>query len=91
MYINVKINGKVITEVEFEQLGGWCDKMTIEYGPENTELAWKYTGRGVVLDNIKANGAETTEKEDAVSSGGVENATLTWAGSRHRAYKCPGL
>lgn len=80
VYINVKINGKVITEVEFKQLGGWCDKMTIEYGPENTELAWKYTGRGVVLDNIRANGAETTEKEDAVSSGGVENATLTWEG-----------
>ena len=80
VYINVKIDGKVITEEEFEQLGGWCREMTIEYGPENTELAWRYTGRGVELDNIKANGAVTAKKEDVVSSGDVEDATLTWKG-----------
>lgn len=80
VYINVKIDGKVITEEEFEQLGGWCRDMTIEYGPENTELTWRYTGRGVELSQTDAGGGATTDMEGTASSGNSEDAVLTWKG-----------
>lgn len=80
VYINVKIDGKVITEEEFEQLGGWCRDMTIEYGPENTELTWRYTGRGVELSHTDAGGGATTDMEGTASSGNSEDAVLTWKG-----------
>ena len=80
VYINVKIDGKVITEEEFEQLGGWCRDMTIEYGPENTELTWRYTGRGVELSQTDAGGGATTDMEGTASSGNREDAVLTWKG-----------
>ena len=80
VYINVKIDGKVITEEEFEQLGGWCRGMTIEYGPENTELTWRYTGRGVELSQTDAGGGATTDMEGTASSGNSEDAVLTWKG-----------
>lgn len=80
VYINVKIDGKVITEEEFEQLGGWCRNMTIEYGPENTELTWRYTGRGVELNQTDAGGGATTDMEGTASSGNSEDAVLTWKG-----------
>lgn len=80
VYINVKINGKVITEEEFEQLGGWCRDMTIEYGPENTELTWKYTGRGVELSQTNDGDGDTYDMEGRANSGGSEDATLLWKG-----------
>lgn len=80
VYINVKIDGKIITEEEFEQLGGWCRGMTIEYGPENTELTWRYTGRGVELSQTEAGGVATTDMEGTASSGNSEDAILTWKG-----------
>lgn len=80
VYINVKIDGKVITEEEFEQLGGWCRDMTIEYGPENTELTWRYTGRGVELSQTDAGAGATTAMEGTASSGNSEDAILTWKG-----------
>lgn len=80
VYINVKIDGKVITEEEFEQLGGWCRDMTIEYGPENTELTWRYTGRGVELSKTDAGAGATTDMEGTASSGNNEDAVLTWKG-----------
>lgn len=80
VYINVKIDGKVITEEEFEQLGGWCRDMTIEYGPENTELTWRYTGRGVELSQTDAGAGATTDMEGTASSGNSEDAVLTWKG-----------
>lgn len=80
VYINVKIDGKVITEEEFEQLGGWCRGMTIEYGPENTELTWRYIGRGVELNQTDAGGGATTDMEGTASSGNSEDAVLTWKG-----------
>lgn len=80
VYINVKIDGKVITEEEFEQLGGWCRDMTIEYGPENTELTWRYTGRGVDLSQTDAGAGATTAMEGTASSGNSEDAILTWKG-----------
>lgn len=80
VYINVKIDGKVITEEEFEQLGGWCREMTIEYGPENTELTWKYTNRGVELSQTDDGGGETTDMEGTASSTNQEDAILTWKG-----------
>lgn len=80
VYINVKIDGKVITEEEFEQLGGWCRGMTIEYGPENTELTWRYTGRGVELNRTDAGAGATTDMEGTANSGNSEDAILTWKG-----------
>lgn len=80
VYINVKIDGKVITEEEFEQLGGWCREMTIEYGPENTELTWKYTGRGVELSQTNDGDGNTHDMEGRANSGGSEDATLPWKG-----------
>ncbi|MCS3352788.1 hypothetical protein NXY06_17640 [Bacteroides uniformis] len=80
VYINVKIDGKVITEEEFEQLGGWCRDMTIEYGPENTELTWRYTGRGVELSRTDAGAGATTDMEGTANSGNNEDAVLTWKG-----------
>lgn len=80
VYINVKIDGKVITEEEFEQLGGWCRDMTIEYGPENTELTWRYTGRGVELSQTDAGGGATTAMEGTANSQNSEDAVLTWKG-----------
>lgn len=80
VYINVKIDGKVITEEEFEQLGGWCRDMTIEYGPENTELTWRYSGRGVELSQTDAGAGATTAMEGTASSGNSEDAVLTWKG-----------
>ena len=80
VYINVKIDGKVITEEEFEQLGGWCRDMTIEYGPENTELTWRYTGRGVELSHTDAGAGATTDMEGTANSQNSEDAVLTWKG-----------
>lgn len=80
VYINVKIDGKVITEEEFEQLGGWCREMTIEYGPENTDLTWKYTGRGVELSQTNDGDGNTTDTEGTANSGNNEDAILTWKG-----------
>ena len=80
VYINVKIDGKIITEEEFEQLGGWCRNMTIEYGPENTELTWRYTGRGVELSRTDAGAGATTDMEGTANSGNNEDAVLTWKG-----------
>lgn len=80
VYINVKIDGKVITEEEFEQLGGWCRDMTIEYGPENTELTWRYTGRGVELSQTDTGGGATTDMEGTANSQNSEDAVLTWKG-----------
>lgn len=80
VYINVKIDGKVITEEEFEQLGGWCRDMTIEYGPENTELTWRYTGRGVELSQTDAGAGATTAMEGTANSQNSEDAVLTWKG-----------
>lgn len=80
VYINVKIDGKVITEEEFEQLGGWCRNMTIEYGPENTELTWRYTGRGVELSQTDAGAGATTAMEGTANSQNSEDAVLTWKG-----------
>ena len=80
VYINVKIDGKVITEEEFEQLGGWCRNMTIEYGPENTELTWRYTGRGVELSQTDAGAGATTDMEGTANSQNSEDAVLTWKG-----------
>lgn len=80
VYINVKIDGKVITEEEFEQLGGWCRGMTIEYGPENTELTWRYTGRGVELNQTDVGGGATTDMEGTANSQNSEDAVLTWKG-----------
>lgn len=80
VYINVKIDGKVITEEEFEQLGGWCREMTIEYGPENTALTWKYSGRGVELSQTSVDTGITTDTDGTANSGNNEDATLLWKG-----------
>lgn len=80
VYINVKIDGKVITEKEFEEQGGWCDGMTIEYGPENTELTWKYNNRGLELSRTDAGAGVTTNMEGTASSGTSEDAVMTWRG-----------
>lgn len=80
VYINVKIGGKVITEEEFAQQGGWCREMTIEYGPENTALTWKYSGRGVELSQTSVGTGTTTDTDGTANSGNNENATLRWKG-----------
>lgn len=80
VYINVKIDGKVITEEEFAQKGGWCREMTIEYGPENTALTWKYSGRGVELSQTSVGTGTTTDTNGTANSGNNEDATLLWKG-----------
>lgn len=80
VYINVKMGGKVITEAEFEQLGGWCDNMTIEYGPENTDLTWRYNGRGLELSQTDVGAGATADMEGTASSVDVEDAVLIWKG-----------
>lgn len=81
VYITVKVNGQEITEQEFEQLGGWNpDVMTIEYGPEQTELMWQYGAQGLVLTNKRVNRVETTDLKGSANSGAQEEATMTWQG-----------
>ena len=81
VYINVKIGDRVITEQEFEQAGGWNpDIMTIEYGPEDTELSWQYGAQGLVLTSKRVDGTETADMKGSVNSGVQEEAALTWQG-----------
>lgn len=59
VYINVKIGDRIITEAEFEENGGWCDEMTIEFGPEDTELTWRVASlTGINLNRAKVDGIE---------------------------------
>lgn len=80
VYITVKINGKEITEEEFEQLGGWCDEMTIEFGPEGTELNWSYSKQGLELTHTNADGTESTAMSGTTDSGTSE-AQMSWKGN----------
>lgn len=81
VYIDVKIDGRIITEEEFEQLGGWCREMTIEYGPENTELTWKYISRGVQLSQTDVGAGATTDMAGSASSGNTVDASISWKGN----------
>ncbi|WP_155269637.1 hypothetical protein [Bacteroides fragilis] len=81
VYITVKVNGQEITEQEFERLGGWNpDVMTIEYGPEQTELMWQYGAQGLVLTNKRVDGTETADLKGSANSGPQEEAEMTWQG-----------
>lgn len=81
VYITVKINGKEITEEKFEQLGGWCDEMTIEFGPEGTELNWSYSKQGLELAHTNADGTESTAMSGTTDSGTSEDAQMSWKGN----------
>ena len=82
VYIIVKDkSGKEITEQEFEQAGGWNpDIMTIEYGPEDTELSWQYGAQGLVLTSKRVDGTETADMKGSVNSGVQEEVAITWQG-----------
>lgn len=79
VYINVKIGDKVITEEEFEQMGGWCREMTIEYGPQHTDLEWRYTGDINLIQTNDGDG-ETGDTDGKTNSREKEDATMTWKG-----------
>ena len=80
VYINVKIGDRIITEAEFSQLGGWCPEMTIEFGPEGTELTWKaYSSNGIDLKNAKVGGtAQGTLNGTVAASNDPAGQTITW-------------
>ena len=80
VYINVKIGDRIITEAEFSQLGGWCPEMSIEFGPEGTELTWKaYSSNGIDLKNAKVDGtAQGTLNGTVAANNDPDGQTITW-------------
>ena len=80
VYINVKIGDRIITETEFDELGGECAEMTIEFGPEGTELDWKaYSSNGIALKDAIVNGTGQGKLEGKIQSNNDQNGqSIAW-------------
>lgn len=81
-YIIVKdAAGNVITEDEFLQAGSTGKELRIEFGPEGTELTYTYIPRGMTLNTITWDGAQTTDLTGTATSDAALSKTVTWQGT----------
>lgn len=80
VYINVKIGDRIVTEAEFAELGGECAEMTIEFGPEGTELDWKaYSSNGIDLKDAIVSGIPQGKLDGKVPANDDQNGqSITW-------------
>ena len=85
VYIIVKSKktGEIITEAEFDESGGDCEDMIIEFGPAQTELSWKaYSSNGINLTNAAVNGTPQGKLDGIVSANDNEDGqSIEWKAS----------
>ncbi len=85
VYIIVKSKktGEIITEAEFDESGGDCEDMIIEFGPAQTELSWKaYSSNGINLINAAVDGTVQGKLDGIVSANDNEDGqSIEWKAS----------